>query len=221
MGGEEHSHIFVLPQRLHHVPQKAAGLWVESGCRLVEDKNLGFVQQCSGNVDSAALTAGELAQRAVYYILEVKQFRKLLKAFFEGFARDSVKRGATAQILLYCQLLIEHTALEHNAKLSGNVLHAGINTFAADLNTAAVLFELPADNRNRSRFACSVHAEEGEKLALLYMKGKVIHGVNFAEGLVQIFNFNNSFHLFSPNQNFRTYITFSGGCTQQIRRGNL
>ena len=73
-----------------------------------------------------------------------------------------------------------------------------LDILAAYDDAARILAELAAHYGYRGRFARSVHAEEGKKLALLHMKREIPHGLDIAEGFVQPVDFNNMFHNISP-----------------------
>ena len=113
----------VFGTKLHNnAPKKEARLRVQSGRGLVKNKNLGFVQKRTRNVNSPPLPAGELADGSVQKITEIEKFRKLRKSFFERFSVDAVQCGSTAEVFPNGQCLIQHGILKNNAEFSGNVL---------------------------------------------------------------------------------------------------
>lgn len=96
------------------------------------------MQQRTGNVYPASLTAGELADSAVEKIRKVEKPGKLAQPRLECPARYAVQRRAAFKIIAHRQRLIQHTALEHDAEPArylGNIL---IRVKAGDLHAAAV-----------------------------------------------------------------------------------
>ena len=184
MRREENGHFLVLTESADDIPQKLSRLRVKSGGRLVENEYLRLVQQGAGNVYPAALTAGELAYASVEQVLEIEKPCKLVKPFVKCPAGYAVQRGAAFEVFAHRERFVEHAALKHDSKPAGylgNVL-AGIER--ADLNAAAVGFQLTAHDGYGGALSGTVYAEEGKQLALTHIERQVAHRVHIPERLV-------------------------------------
>ena len=74
------------------------------------------MQQSARNVNSAPLTARELAYGAPEQIGKVQQLRKLCQALLERLTANTVKRRAALQILTHRQCRIQYRRLKDNAQ---------------------------------------------------------------------------------------------------------
>ena len=188
MSGQKHRKP-VFGTKLHNnAPKKEARLRVQSGRGLVKNKNLGFVQKRTRNVNSPPLPAGELADGSVHKITEIEKFRKLRKSFFERFSVDAVQCGSTAEVFPNGQCLIQHGILKNNAELSGNVLKIPLRIHAQNRDAAAVPAELPRDYGDGCGFARSVNTEKGKKFTSAYTERKVSNGLYLSESFIQSVN---------------------------------
>ena len=61
VGGEEHRHALLPAQRADDSPQNSPGLGIQARSRFVKDENFRLMEQRTGNVNAAALAAGQLA----------------------------------------------------------------------------------------------------------------------------------------------------------------
>lgn len=146
----------------------------------------GLCSRAPGNVYSAALTAGELADAAVEKFGKIKKLAQLTESCFKLRSRYAVKRGAAFKIIAHRQRLIEHAALEHDAELARYLRNVAVGIVAAYDDAAAVGLELAAHDGYGRALSGSVDAEKGEKLAAPHMKRKIAYGLYAAEAFIQM-----------------------------------
>ena len=144
------------------------------------------MQQRTGNVYPAALTAGELADAAVKKLGKLKKLAQLTEPFFKLRARYAVKRGAAFKIIAHRQRLIKHTALEHDAELARYLRNVAVGIVAAYDDAAAVGLELAAHDGYGCALSGAVDAKECKKLAAPHMKRKIAYGLYAAEAFIQM-----------------------------------
>jgi hypothetical protein len=82
-----------LMQALQLDPHLGAQLGIEIGQRLVEQKHLGLLHQCSSNRDPLALTAGELREFAIEHPADLQQLGGPGDAPFDLGLRHKVQYG--------------------------------------------------------------------------------------------------------------------------------
>lgn len=137
--GQQNGHPLLFPQPSDHPPDDRARLRVQPRRRLVQNQNGRRVQQRAGDVGSAALAAGELADRAAQQRLQLQQLIQRFQPFAERLPGDAVKRGAAAQVVEHGQRLVERGILEYDAEPGFDCRALPLKLPAADAHLACVL----------------------------------------------------------------------------------
>ena len=106
------------------------------------------MQQRTGDIDAATLAARQLADRAAQQRFKIQQRGQFAQPGLECFAGNAVKRGAATQVFPHGQRLIQHGALKYNAQPPRYVGEIPLDALPGDGHRAAVLLQLPAENRN-------------------------------------------------------------------------
>lgn len=152
------------------------------------------MQERAGDVDAPPLTAGELADRAAEQVFKVEHTGELGKTRTERRAMDAVQRRAALEVVFDGQVFIEDGILKDDTERAFDAVGVMVEIRPADFHLAAVLFEFAADNIDRGGFPGAVDAEEGEEFTLPHAEAQVVHGVQVAEVLLQMFDSNHVVH---------------------------
>ena len=80
-------------------PHDLAAAWVEAGRRLVEHEQLRLVDQARGEIDAAALAAGEVLHEPVAELLDVEALDQLLGDTSSGAAAVAAQARHQHQVL--------------------------------------------------------------------------------------------------------------------------
>src|ERR671912_619323 len=106
MGGEDEG-LALIRELAQAVPDEMAGLRVEPRSRLVEDDDLGVVQQGAGDEQASLHPARELLDRRFGLVGELHEVEKLLGPPEYQLAREVVVPAVDEQVLLYLELVVE------------------------------------------------------------------------------------------------------------------
>ena len=109
------------------------------------------MQQCAGDIYSAALTARQLSDLALKQSADIKDHAQLINAAAQLTAPYAVKCGAAFKVVCDAELFIQHGILKNNAQFPLYTLNIGVNIGTAYFHSAAVFFKLAADDISRRR----------------------------------------------------------------------
>src|SRR6185369_534889 len=145
-------------ERVDLLPELAARLGVDAGRRLVEQQQLGLVDQAGGEREALLPAAGELAGE----LLLPSRESEPLEARFDARApvRDRVHARDEVEVLAEAQVLPEAEALRHVPDAPLDAL-AVLQDVEAEAGAApAVGVQEAAEHADEGRLAAAVGAEE-------------------------------------------------------------
>ena len=161
----EHQRGAALLELVQLVPQQVACLGIEAGGRLVEQQQVGLVDQRSGDAHAPLLPAGQwldLTAGAVAELDEVEQFGGPLA----GVATADVEvPRVDDQVLEHGQLGVELIGLGHDADPRPDRAAVSLRIEPEDAQLAVRHRRHAADHPHRRGLARPVRAEEPERLA--------------------------------------------------------
>lgn len=116
VSGPEHAHALVTAERSHMLVECLAAGRVEACTGLVEQQQLGVMQQRAGDLDASAVTAVEFTHLAAAPFAELLALQLEFDAFIRQGPRHAVQGGVVAQVLLDSQVQVQRALLEHHAE---------------------------------------------------------------------------------------------------------
>ncbi len=183
--GEKDRDLLLLVELLDVGPKLVARLWIEAKSGFVEEDDLRRVQKTARDFEASPHPAGELLDRVLAPVPQLKQLEQLLDAFVAELARNAVQHAVEVHVLVGGQFVVDAGVLEYDPELlarAGLIPH-GVD--AVEGHTAARGFQQRSQHLDGSGLAGAVGAEEGENLALGHLKGDVVDGDEIAEFLHQ------------------------------------
>ena len=120
------------------------------------------MQQGPGNIDTAALAAGEFAHGAIQQVFKVQKLCQLRQAYLEGLAGNAIEGGPAFQIVPDGENAVQHGVLEYHAQAALQVVPGMVDVFSADQHLTAVSGKLAAEDGDGGGFACAVDPQKGK-----------------------------------------------------------
>ena len=102
-------------QRLEVVEDRVAALRIDADGRLVEQQDVGIVQQAGGQVQPPLHAAAEGLHAIVRAVGEADQVERGVDRLVERGARQAVERAEEAEVRARGQLVVEREILRHEA----------------------------------------------------------------------------------------------------------
>src|SRR5688572_31138335 len=163
MGGQDEG-LALLGELAQPVPDEQAGLRVEPRSRLVEDDDLGVVQQGAGDEQAPLHTAGELLDRRFGLVGELHEVEKLLSPPEYQLAGKVVVPAVDEQVLLYLELVVEVVLLGDDPDAAFDLPLVPVNVETGDGELAASRYYGAVDHLHRRGLASPVRAQKTETL---------------------------------------------------------
>ena len=162
------------------IPDRFARLRIQPRGRLVQNEDLGPVQQRAGDVDPPPLSARQLAERAFQKPVQGKKGRKLFQPRGVLPARKPVQPRAETQVVGDGKFPVQDAILKDDADFG---LRGGASDFGVPVHDhfAVVLVQHAAEDIDRRALARAVDAEKGEKLPFPHLKRQIVHRFDVAE----------------------------------------
>ena len=182
MGGDDDRRA-ALANLLHQRPEFPAGEGVEAGGGLVQDNQLGVVDEAGGQGEALLLAAGQVPDAAVFLPGQADQLQELGRG--QPLGVEAAKQGkylGQSEVLVVGGRLELHTG----AGLDGAALGSAVE--AEYGHPAGVGAQQPLDDFQGSGLSRAVGAQKTVDFAAFHRKGKAVHGKDFAVPLDQIFH---------------------------------
>ena len=153
------------------------------GERLVEDEQLGVVDQRRRELDALLVAVGQLLELRLRPVGETHPVEPLERGRVGGLARQPVLLGEVAELLRDPHPRIEPTLLGHVAETQAGV---AIDRRALPPDLAAVRPGEPEDAAHRRGLAGAVRAEEADDAAWVRHERRAIEGDDRAVALGEV-----------------------------------
>jgi hypothetical protein len=167
-----------LAQAADVVPEVRAGLRIEPRRRLVEEHELGVVHEAEGDVEAAALAAGERLDEAVAEIAQIERLAEALRTRAAVGARDAVELGLRHELLVDLRGGVRPAVLGDVAELAAHADRIAPQIAARDGRLAGRRPEQRREHPLRRRLAGAVRAEQADELAGLHVEIDAAHGLD-------------------------------------------
>lgn len=140
VSGPEHAHALVTAERSHMLVECLSAGRVEACTGLVEQQQLGAMQQRAGDLDASAVTAVEFTHLAAAPFAELLALQLEFDAFIRQGPRHAVQGGVVAQVLLDGQVQVQRALLEHHAEAGERLARRLAQTEAGDAHFEQAVF---------------------------------------------------------------------------------
>ena len=166
MGGDHDGDAALGAEAPQIAPDALARLGVEADGRLVEQQDLGIMDQRAGDLEPALHARGQRAHRLRRPVGELDEVQHLLDAVAPQLARHAEDEAMQLEVLAHRQAVVEARLLEDDAEppAGGERLSRDIGT--ADQRDAAVGRQDGAEDVHQRRLAGAVGSEQREQLLL-------------------------------------------------------
>ena len=185
VGGEDDRHTCpgaVGEHRAHHVHRDG----VEAGKRLVQDENVGVVDKRRGELDALLVAQGEVVELVAQALAETELLEQLGAALLGGFAVDAVQLGQENKLVQDLFLAVQAAFLGHVADAAAGVV---VKRVPVEEHLARIGGEHTEGDAHRGGLAGAVGADEAVHLAVVDGKTHAVEGLDVAEALVQVLDF--------------------------------
>jgi hypothetical protein len=161
MGGEDEG-LALIRELAQPVPDEMAGLRVEPRSRLVEDDDLGIVEQRPGDEQTPLHPARELLDGRFGFLGELHEVEKLLRPPEHQLAGKVVVPAVDEQVLLYLELVVEVVLLgdDPDAAFDLSLVVVDVETGDGELSTRR--YYGPVDHLHGRRLPSPVRAQKTE-----------------------------------------------------------
>ena len=176
-----------------------AQLEIERTQRLIEQQDLGPVDQGTGDSDALLLTTGQLVGLAPLKAAELHQIEHFQHALTNLVLRSLLHLETVGDVVENGHVRKQRVALEHGIHVALERLLIG-NIDAVEQNFARSGLLKAGDHAQRRRLARAGRAQNRQELALLYIDGQVFDHVVFAVKLVDVLNLDERFGIRHGNR---------------------
>ena len=163
------------------VPEGAAGDGVDTGGGLVEEDNLGGVDDGAGEGKALLPSSGELGDAAGEVGLQTGEGEEFFDACAGGGGRQTVGSSVEVEVFLDGEVFVEAELLRHVADVALDVSGVLADVHAEDGGVAGGEGDEAAEGSDDGGFAGAVGAEEAEELAAVEVEADVVDGGEGAE----------------------------------------
>lgn len=187
MGGDDDCHASA--KGGNQVADKDDLVRIEADGRLVHDDDLGICEDGVGDPDALAKAFGELANDAVLGAKEVAAFEGVLDGATSLREWDFFNLGSVFEVLAYAEVERQRVVLRHVADAALDEMWIGGNGHPANLGDSGGRSIIAGEDSHGGRLAGSIGTEEADDLPFFNFEADAIYGVDLAEALVELFDF--------------------------------
>ena len=185
VGGIDDAHAGPV-QRLDALKDGVATLGVHTHRWLVQEEDLGLVQQPGTDVHPALHAARIVAHRIVGALGQADHLQYLVHPLAQLLALQAVDAAKEHQVLARREAHVQGHLLGDQAHLGLDLVGVGLEVQAIHGDLAAAGLEQPGEHRNRRRLAGAVGAQQAKHLAPRYLERDALHCFDLSEGLGQV-----------------------------------
>ena len=188
--GHDDGDALLVAQNLQVLPEVAARAGIEAGGGLIEQQNLGTMEQSLGQFETALHAAGEGFGAVLGAIGEGDALQHFRHALLQRRAGDSVEMADVDEVLLRRKLHVDAARLEDHADLAAHA--AGIQSHVVAQNQSASGGGQHQGGKNAEHggLAAAVGAEQTEDLGAIHGEGDAVEGDAIAVLMAQAVDLN-------------------------------
>ena len=187
--GQDQRHALLLePEQPvpHHVP----GLRIQAGRRLVQEQDLGLVDQRPGDGEAALHAARQRLDLVIGPLGQLHEVQQPRRALGDDGPRQAEVPAVDQEVLPDGQLHVQGVLLRHDAEPGPDRRAVGHRVHAQDRQLAPARRRDAADHPHGRGLAGAVRAEEAERLTPPELEIDPVHGGEITEPLGQVVSAN-------------------------------
>ena len=172
-----------------HLPDRDARHRVETGGRLVQKEDAGFVHEPAGDLDPASHPARQVLDLLVGPLGELDCVEELGNESRAAFARDAVELRVDQEVLAHAQLDVARHRLRNHADRPPHVVGLPQDVEAVDERRPRRRREQRRQHPDERGLAGAVRAEQAEDFPFFDVEAHALDGGEVAEALDEIADF--------------------------------
>jgi hypothetical protein len=178
------------PHLPNHIPNPPSGLGIEPYGRLIEKKDLGLMQNSSGDQETALHSAGQVSDLRLPLPPEPHIFQHFLNSFLPPLSGQSIKSAMKVEVLMDRQAFLQIYLLRHHSK--GHLGLRGLPTqiVAADGDTTRGRTGQGGHHMDCRRLAGAIGTQKAEDLSSQDLEGKALHRLEAPVAFCHLFQAN-------------------------------
>jgi hypothetical protein len=177
VGRQDERHAALL-EAIETVPQEVAGLRVEAGGGLVEEHQVGFVDETPADRQTPLEPARQVLDLVVGSLGELGEVEQVVRATGALRAAQAEVAPVQHEVLAHRQLVVERVLLGHDPEAGTDLRAVAVRILAEHPQRAAGHRRDAADHPHRRRLASAIGPEEAERFAARYIE---VDGVDCGE----------------------------------------
>ena len=167
VGGAPEDQHPVACQLVHHLPQLTAGDGVHADAGLVQQQDLWFADERTGQPQLLLHPAGELARQPAGERAEGGELKQAGEGFLPGFAGHAAQVGIQVQVFHHRQIFIQTKLLRHIAEHGVERAVVFDRVKAKHAGCAFIRLQQAGQHPHQRGFACAVRADQAGHIAFL------------------------------------------------------
>ena len=208
MGDEDGGDFQLLLQGPDIVPQLNAQTGIQVGKGLVQQQDLGLLDQGPGNGHPLLLTAGELTGLAVEQLCDLQHLGDILQPLTALCLGYTVHFQGEQNVVLNGHVGVQGVVLEYHADIPVFRRHIG-HRLAVKKNLPLGRLFQTCHHRQCGTLAATGGAQQADHLTVLYGKGQMIHCCGVFECFCNIFQANPQDYPLLIEEKICTFFIFS------------
>jgi hypothetical protein len=158
----------VAAQFVQHLPDCDAGDGIETGCGLVEKKDMRIVDQAAGDFNAAAHSSGECFDRLIAPLAQVDGFQHINNILFALGPGDAIELGVDAQVFSDGEVGIAGESLGNDADPAADRVRLFSHVVTFNQGAPSCDRDEGGHHADERAFACAIGAEQTEDFAVGY-----------------------------------------------------
>ena len=177
-GGHEYGHA-LFEDAAQDIPEFAAGDRIDAGGRLIEENNLGRMDQCAREREFLLHAARQRLRQAFSKRGQPRKIEQFVPPFL--IALDPVNLGKEFDIFVYGQIAIQREGLREVADARLDFFRLGSEIKSKNLPRPTRWIQDAAQEPDRGALAGAVGADQAEHFAAVHFQIKTGHGLHPAK----------------------------------------
>ena len=165
VGGEKDGHILLVAQPVKRLPEIDPRPGIEPGGRLVEQEQLGAMEQALGDLDPPLQAAGKCLDQLAGAIAQIEFKQEMIDPRPQRRARQAVEAPLMGEVFAHLQFLVEARRLENHPEPAAQRARVAPEIEPENAGRTACWPNESGKNAEERRLASAVGSEEAEDFA--------------------------------------------------------
>ena len=173
MGGEKDGVVLAeVANQVAHLPDLVG---IEADGRLVEDEQVGRVQEGVGQTDPLAVALGERADDAVFHVLERAKLLHIPHAFALAGTGDLLEGGPVIEVLGYPHVGVKRDVFRHVAEVLPGLHRLAEHVEPGNGGAPGSCRHIARKNAHRRRFSSAIGPKKADDLAFFDFEAQIFN----------------------------------------------